>query len=100
VTEQPSESEVIAEVHWRFRICNYLFTLAIAWIVVGYLGPSILKMPDQFWVFTVISVTGFGIFSAACALTLAIYRCPICDSFIHRLRRSKEHCSTCGAKIR
>jgi hypothetical protein len=43
---------------------------------------------------------GAGIFSAAVGLTLAIYRCPVCDRYLSRFRSRKELCPHCGAKVR
>jgi rubrerythrin len=48
----------------------------------------------------IIQWVGFGIFSAAFALTLAIYRCPVCDRYLSRFRPRKELCPNCGANIR
>ena len=96
--ERLTEHEVIAAVRWRFRICNYLFRLGILWVLVGYAG-LIFKTEVEALFMTVL-ITGFGIFLSAFALTLAIYRCPVCDRYISRFRPSKQHCGKCGAKIR
>ena len=95
-----SESEIIARVRWRYRVCHYFFNLSGGWFLVGYAGLALSHAEDTKHLFTIITVTGFGIFSAAFALTLAIYRCPVCDKFIRRFRQSKEHCGACGVKIR
>jgi hypothetical protein len=93
-----TDPRVVASVRWRFRICNYLFNLAGAWLLLGALVR--LFDHEDTMIFTAILVTGFGIFWSACALTLAIYRCPVCDKYIRRFRPSKEHCGACGVTIR
>lgn len=93
---------VIQEVRRRYRICNYLFTTGALWIGAGYAADILTRksgreMNDP-W-FAVILV-GFGIFSAAFALTLAIYRCPVCDQYLSRFRPDKRKCPGCGTQVR
>jgi cytochrome c biogenesis protein CcdA len=99
-----SEKEVIRSVRWRFRICNYLFNLGFVWIFVGILGLFFAEIlhanASDSEIALAIELVGFGIFSAAFALTLAIYRCPVCDKYLSRFRPRKEYCPSCGAKIR
>jgi ssDNA-binding Zn-finger/Zn-ribbon topoisomerase 1 len=92
---------VIKEVRWRFRICNYLFNTGAAWMGAGYAIAFFTKFEPrlaQLWL-TVVLV-GFGIFSAAFALTLAIYRCPVCDKYLSRFRPDKRKCPQCGTQVR
>ena len=98
-----TEREALQAVRWRYRICNYLFRLGFTWLglaTVGYLLAGTLHLDE-----TVLSelsegeIVGLGIVSAAFALTLAIYRCPICDRYLSRFRPRKEFCPSCGAKI-
>jgi hypothetical protein len=98
-----SDEEVLRAVRWRFRICNYLFKLGAAWIVLGIIG---LLFVDAFHTDAtssdipfVVELIGFGIFSAAFVLTLAVYRCPVCDKYLSRFRPQKEYCPSCGAQV-
>ena len=100
-----TDEDILRAVRWRFRICNYLFKLAAVWIFVGALGyglASRLPADDDAWrVFReVVYVVGFAIISVAVALTLAIYRCPVCDRYLSRFRPRKGYCPSCGAKVR
>ncbi|HLK54297.1 MAG TPA: hypothetical protein VKU42_12640 [Candidatus Angelobacter sp.] len=92
---------VIKEVRRRYRICNYLFKTGAAWIFAGYAIALFTKFQprwNQLW-FVVVTV-GFGIFTAAFALTLAIYRCPVCDKYLSRYRPDKRKCPQCGTQVR
>src|SRR5579864_7437035 len=92
------EMKRVEAVRWRFRICNYLFRTSFVWIVVGVAGMMAAPSENQTFFFT-IGVVGFGIFTTAFALTLAIYRCPACDHFISRFRRRKDQCGFCQTRI-
>jgi hypothetical protein len=92
---------VIQEVHWRYRICNYLFTLGAAWMCAGYAIAFFTKSGrglNELWF--VVVLVGAGIFSAAVALTFAIYRCPVCDKYLSKYRPDKKKCPQCGAQVR
>lgn len=93
---------MLSAVRWRFRICNYLFRLAIAWF--GLATICHLSLPFDRALLDEIAfaseVIAAGIFSTAFALTLAIYRCPVCDKYLSRFRPRKEYCAGCGAKVR
>ena len=97
-------AEVIRIVKWRFRVCNFLFNIGAIWICAG--GILILTLvlshqPDQFSALAIIVLLiGFAIFSAAFALTLAIYRCPVCDKYLSRFRPDKRRCPGCDAQIK
>jgi hypothetical protein len=96
-----SDEEVIRAVKWRYRTCNYLFRLGFGWIIAGVvlsLFPTSLKSLGESA--GTVELVGFGIFSSAVALTLAIYRCPVCDRFLSRFRPQKNLCPHCGAKVR
>lgn len=96
-----SEEEIVRAVKWRYRICNYLFRLGFAWIIAAIvmsLFPASLKWFGESAV--TVEFIGLGIFSSAFALTLAIYRCPVCDRFLSRFRPQKDRCPHCGAKVR
>lgn len=96
------ESAIIKEVRWRYRICNYLFTTGMLWWAAGYIGGIFIRKPGESvgegW--NAVSLVGAGIFSAAVALTLAIYRCPVCDKYLSRFRPDKTKCPRCGARVR
>src|SRR6478609_7160081 len=96
-----SEEEVIKAVKLRYRICNYLFRFGFAWIIAGivmsWLPPSLRLLEESAGT---IELVGLGMFSSAFALTLAIYRCPICDRFLSRFRPQKDRCAHCGAMVR
>ena len=93
------EEAIIREVRMRFRICNYLFTTAFIWIAGGCVLSMLTRVGPEM-ISTVIAITGLGIFSAAFALTLAIYRCPVCDQYLSRFRPDKTKCPRCGARVR
>ncbi len=71
-----SDEEVFRAVRWRFRICNYLFTLGAAWMVIGIVGHLFEGALHTDLAFDdipfVMELIGLGIFSAAFVLTLAI----------------------------
>jgi len=99
-----SEEETLRAVRRRFRICSYLFKLGAVWMGIGIIG---LMFADTFHsdatfynIPFVIELVGFGIFSAAFVLTLAIHRCPVCDKYLSRFRPRKEYCPSCGAQVR
>jgi hypothetical protein len=100
----PNEEGVLRAVRWRFRICNYFFNFGVAWMLVGFVG---VLLQDRFHADAtfnglpfVVELIGFAIFSSAFVLTLAIYRCPVCDKYLSRFRPRKEYCQSCGAKVR
>jgi hypothetical protein len=93
-----SEEDVIKAVRWRYRICNYLFRMGIAWFLVGAILEYLHRASEV--TVSTIELVGAGIFSAGFAITLAIYRCPVCDHYLNKFRASKELCSHCGAKVR
>lgn len=93
-----TEEEVINAVRFRYRTCNYLFRLGIAWFAIGVtLGILHYLTEEQS---TVVEIVGAGVFTAAFAMTLAIYRCPACDHYLNKFRPNKEKCAHCGAKVR
>jgi CHASE2 domain-containing sensor protein len=95
------ESQVIATVRLRYRLCAYLFVLGWVIILAGFTGVLYAEsINEQETFFTVVLVVGSGIFASAFAVTLAIYRCPVCDRYISRFRPNKELCGNCGRKIR
>jgi hypothetical protein len=93
-----TDDEIIKAVRWRYRICNYLFRLGIIWFVIGA-ALEMLHYKTE-WPPITVQMVGAGIFTSAAALTLAIYRCPVCDHFLSRFRPKKEQCQHCGAKVR
>jgi hypothetical protein len=97
-----NDEDVIKSVRLRYRICNYLLTLGAAWILIGQILRLVLRSADVYALYAVVVVmiSGAGIFSAAFAVTLAIYRCPVCDRFLSRFRPRKDQCGHCGAKVR
>jgi hypothetical protein len=101
---QLAEEDVIRIVKWGFRICNYLFNLGAGWIFVGAVGIVLsnrLAANDDSLggVAFGIQAMGLAIFSAAVEITLAIYRCPVCDKYLSRFRPQKEFCPSCGVRV-
>lgn len=97
-----NDEDVIKAVRLRYRICNYLFTLGATWYAIGAILRLILRSAnalDARHASVVAEVVGAGIFSAAVAVSLAIYRCPVCDHFLSRFRPRKDQCGHCGAKV-
>jgi hypothetical protein len=97
-----SEDDCIRSVQWRFRICNYLFRLGSVWIAIGAIGVSVVADWNGARVdatMVAVVLVGMGIFSAASVLTLAIYRCPVCDKYLSRFRPCKQFRPSCGAKV-
>jgi hypothetical protein len=90
-----AEEEIIEAVRMRYRICNYLFTLGGIWIGAGGIISSFTRELG-----IMVGLVGLGIFTAAFAVTLAIYRCPACDRYLSRFRPDKEECAHCGARVR
>jgi hypothetical protein len=101
-TTSADESAIIKEVRWRYRICNYLFSTGALWLFAGnVIGVFTRKPGEQVGdVWNAVTFVGAGIFSAAIALTLAIYRCPVCDKYLSRFRPDKTKCPGCGARAR
>jgi hypothetical protein len=103
VENKLSDEDVICSVRWRFRICGYLFKLAFAWLILGFVfgvfvGSNHLdSTADSIWI--ALELVGVGIFSAAFTITLAIYRCPVCNKYLSRFRPRKEYCPSCGSRI-
>lgn len=93
-----NDEDVVKAVRWRYRICNYLFTLGAVWMAIGAILGAIAATGLKVLFFT-IEMVGFGIFSSAFAMSLAIYRCPACDHFLSRFRPRKDLCGHCGARV-
>ena len=92
---------VLQEVRMRYRICNYLFRLGAIWMLAGYAILFLAKASRELnQLGFVVILIGAGIFSAAAALTFAIYRCPVCDKYLSRFRPNKRICPRCGTKVR
>jgi hypothetical protein len=94
------DQQVLQAVRWRYRICNYLFRLGGIWFFTGAILDSLPQHSVSQETATILMFVGAGIFSAAFALTLAIYRCPVCDHYLSRFRPRKDLCPHCGAKVR
>ena len=99
-----TEQEIIEVVRWRYRICHYLFRLGAIWILTGAV-VGLFSIRYEWWgwprdTVELIGLSGLGIFTSAFALTLAIYRCPVCDHHLSKFWPYKERCAHCGAKVR
>ncbi len=94
-----TDEEVIRTVKVRYRVCNYLFRLGIIGFVVGAVLGN-LSLPMDKWIPDGIAIAGAAVFLSAFAVTLALYRCPVCDRYLSRFRPRKDQCPQCGAKIR
>ena len=98
--------EIIRSVKMRFRICNYLFNTGACWMAAsGVLGILIIleghhAEPDALSLLLTLIMIGTAIYTLAFALTLAIYRCPVCDKYLSRFRPDKLHCPGCDAKVK
>jgi len=95
--------EIIRSVKTRFRACNYLFNTGAIWLGVGAilnLLSAISNDRSYFEFAFVIMMIGTAIFTAAFALTLAIYRCPVCDTYLSRFRKDKLRCPSCNAQVK
>jgi hypothetical protein len=94
--------EILGIVKWRYRICNYLFNAGAIWMAAGI---SVLLMMVLFNVrlnglFWFAEATGCAVFTVAFTLTLAIYRCPVCDTYLSRFRPDKLRCPNCNAQVK
>ena len=92
-----TDEEIITAVRWRYRICHYLFRLGAIWILTGAV-VGVFAIRYEGW--GTVGLIGLGIVMSAFALTLAIYRCPVCDHSLSKLWPYKERCAHCGAKVR
>jgi hypothetical protein len=95
--------EIIRSVKIRFRICNYLFNTGAIWIGIGVILNVLSAISnDRSYseIAFVVMMIGIAIFTAAFALTLAIYRCPVCDKYLSRFRPDKLCCPACNAKVK
>ena len=88
-----TNEEIIKAVRWRNRIWRYLLTLGTAWLILGKTTDTL--SPDS--VSINVQIVGIAIMTAAFVLSLAVYRCPVCDRY---LGLNKERCPHCGAKLR
>jgi hypothetical protein len=93
-----TEEEVLRAVRLRYRICNYLFRLGIAWFAIGAI-LEMLRLQTQ-WPPTTLEIVGAGIFTVAAVLTFALYRCPVCERYLNKFRPDKTKCAHCGARVR
>jgi hypothetical protein len=93
---QIAEADVIQEVRRRYRICNRLFTIGAFLCAFGMCANAVSSRP----VWLVIGWTGVAIFFFAFVLTLAIYRCPVCNKYLSKFRPDKTKCAACGAQVR
>jgi hypothetical protein len=101
--ESKDSQKIIQTVKMRFRICNYQFRLGAGWILLGSTGIVLgLLLRDESFQTTslLFEMIGFAVFTVAFALTLALYRCPVCDAYLSRFRPKKECCGKCGVRIR
>jgi hypothetical protein len=99
--------EIIRQVKARYRVCKYLFNAAIIWILGGLLSFVIAFFQNDanlarsfIRIFLGSEACALAIFSVAFALTLAIYRCPVCDRYLSPSRPSKLRCPRCKAQVR
>ncbi len=94
-----TEEEIIRSVKVRYRVCNYLFRLGI----VGFFAGAVLgniPLNVERWIPDGIAIAGAAIFLSATVVTLALYRCPVCDRYLSRFRPRADQCPQCGARIR
>jgi hypothetical protein len=94
-----NQEETVNAVRLRYRTCNYLFILGAIWLAVGGV-IGVFHLASAVDAHNVVEVVGIGIFSVACAVCFAIYRCPICDRFLSRFRSRTDQCGNCGARLR
>ena len=96
-----TEEEVLKAVRWRYRICNYLFRLGIIWLLFGVVQGFLPNVPNWMdWLPDSTLLIALAIFTTAVAMTLAIYRCPLCDHYLSKFRPDKQRCAHCGARVR
>jgi len=88
--------QVILEVRRRYRICNRFFTAGACIWALGLVASALTRR--ALWLG--IPYAGLGIFFVGFALTLAIYRCPVCNRYLSRFRPDKRKCPNCGAQVR
>jgi len=97
--------EIIRIVAWRVRICRYIFAVSALWIVAAaaiyffWLGFD-YQNTNLHLVSFVMQMIGYAIFFVAYAVQLATYRCPVCDRYLSRVRKSKPYCPCCNAKVK
>jgi hypothetical protein len=98
-------NEIIRLVKERYRVCRYMFVVAAIWVCGGallyflWLGFGYQNTHIRLVSF-VLQMVGYGTFSIAFAMQLALYRCPICDSFLARRLKDKIRCPRCNAQVR
>jgi hypothetical protein len=99
-------SEIIRSVKQRYRVCNYLFKTGACWILIGGFGTLLYArihgQSDSLDASSVMTVfiIGAAFYTAGLAMTLAIYRCPVCDKYLSRFRPDKLRCPGCNAKVK
>jgi hypothetical protein len=96
-----TEEEVLKAVRWRYRICNYLFRLGAIWMFVGAMVSVFATHYEGWhWPGNTVELIGLGILMSGFAMTLAMYRCPVCDHYLSKYRPDKHKCAHCGARVR
>lgn len=88
--------QVIVEVRRRYLICNRLFTVGSLIWLIGMVAH--LRTNQGIWL--ILAYCGLAVFVAAAGLTVAIYRCPVCNKYLSRFRPDKRLCPRCGAQVR
>jgi ssDNA-binding Zn-finger/Zn-ribbon topoisomerase 1 len=88
--------QVILEVRTRYRICNRFFTAGACIWALGMLAHALTQR--SLWLG--IAYAGLAIFFVGVGLTVAIYRCPVCNKYLSRFRPDKRKCPNCGAQVR
>jgi len=88
--------QVILEVRRRYRICNRLFTTGACIWALGLVANALTQR--ALWLG--VAYVGASIFVAGAGLTVAIYRCPVCNKFLSRFRPDKRKCPNCAAQVR
>jgi hypothetical protein len=100
--------EIIRRVKFSYRICSYLFNTGAIWLGLGgalnfyaiFHDRSASEDPLIWMTVIVLILIGTAIFTLAFAVTLAIYRCPVCDKYLSRFRADKLRCPSCDAKVK
>ncbi len=98
--------DIIRSVKQRDRICIYLFNTGAVWMFAGVIVVVVNALfhsqfnPLNASIEWTVMISSMAIYSATYALTLAIYRCPVCDKYLGRFSAEKLHCPNCNVQVR
>jgi hypothetical protein len=97
--------QIIRIVKERYRVFRYLMVVAGIWVLCGglmyfvWLGLAYSNSSLRMVAF-VLQMAGLLTMTIALAVQRAIYRCPVCDTFLGRKLKGKYFCPNCDTQVK